>query len=518
MSGLYDEVLVALHGIWRRRWLALAVGWAIAMLGWFVIGLIPNTYKSEAHVQVESQSLLNDKIGINPADRARSIDAVRQSLTSTANLEQIVRGTDLAKRVKSDRDVASKVTALQRSITIVAQGDNLFQLGATASEAGLSDRQNAQLAHAIVQKLIDQFVAGNRRDANQETGQSLQFLDTEIAKRGAALAEAEGKRAAFEAKYLSGLPGTGSVGDRVATARGELVRVESDLAAAQSALAAVNGQMAATPAETRTAGVVVPGTAAQGSSRVATIEGQIAEGQARGWTENYPDMVVLRGQLSRARSQGGGSTGTASRMAAGTSAPNPMYVSLRSMQAERQAAAGALAARKGQIEGEINRVLTLQSSSPQFASELSSVDGNYQAMKAQYDKLVADREDLRLRGQVQSQTSAVKITTIDGPTLPSGPATPNRPVLLTLVLIAAIGGGLGAAFGMGQVRTTYPTAARLEKASGLPVIGSISQVVRAPERQVQRQRLMQFAGGAAALVGFWVVLIAWDFIQRGLAA
>ena len=512
MGNIYDEALVALHGIWRRRWLALAVGWSIALLGWLVVSLIPNTYKSEARVQVQSQSLLPDKIGMSAADRNKSIESVRQTLTSVKNLEKVVRATDLALHVASDADVTSKATGLQKAITVVAQGDNLFQISATASEPGMSDAQNAKLSKAIVQKLIDLFVDGNLRDGRQETGQSLRFLDGEIAKRSAELAEAEGKRAAFEAKYLSGLPGTGSISDRVGTARAELSRIDADLAAANSALAAVNGQMAATPAETRTPGVMVGG----GASATAGIEGQIAEGQARGWTDSHPDMLALRQQLARARASGG--SGGGGRMSAGSSSPNPMYVSLRSMQAERQAAAGALAARKAQVEGEINRVQSLQSSNPEFTAEQSAVNDNYQVLKAQYDKLVSDREDLRLRGQVQTQTDAVKFTTIDPSSAPTAPSTPNRPLLLTLVLLAAIGAGVGAAFAKGQLQTTYATPARLEKASGLPVIGAISEVVRAPERVLRRKRLMQFGGGTAALVGMWVLLLVWEFIQRSMVA
>ena len=515
MGNIYDEVLIALHDIWRRRWLALAVGWAIALLGWLVVSLIPNTYKSQAVVQVQAQSLLPDKVGISALDRSKSIDTVRQTLLSAKNLEAVVRSTDLALHVTSDRDVASKAGTLQRGIMMVAQGDNLFQISATAAEAKLSNGQNARLAQAIVRKLIDLFVDGNLRDGRQETGQSLRFLDAEIARRSSALAEAESKRAAFDAKYLSGLPGTGSVADRVGIARAELARVEADLAAAQSGLAAINGQMAATPAETRTAGTMVGGSA--GPSRTAGIEAQIADGQARGWTDNYPDMIVLRGQLARARAQGGGG-GTAARMTPGSSTPNPMYVSLRSMQAERQAAANALAARKAQIEGEINRVATLQASNAEFSAEQGAIYGNYTALKAQYDKLVSDREDLRLRGQVQSQTDAVKFTIIDAPSLPSAPATPNRPLLLTLVLLVAIAGGIGAAFARGQLQTTYPTVARLEKASGLPVIGSIHEVVGASEQVLRRKQLVKFGGGAAAMVAIYALLLVWEFVERSLVA
>jgi polysaccharide biosynthesis transport protein len=508
VGNIYDEALVALHGIWRRRWLALGVGWGIALLGWLVVSLIPNTYKSEAKIYVQAQSLLPDKIGITPNEQKNSIETVRQTLTSVDSLQKVVRGTELAKRVSSDRDVADKAAALQNAITITSEQDNLFKISATASESGFSDAQNAKLSTAIVQKLIDLFVDGNLRDGRTETGQSLRFLDAQVEQRAAQLAEVEAKRAAFEAKYLNSLPGTGSLGDRVGQARSEMSRVDSDLAAAQSALAAVNGQMAATPAETRTPGTMVGG----GDSRVAQIQAQIADGQARGWTDNHPDMITLRSQLARARAQGSGG-GT---MSSGSSSPNPMYMSLRSMQAEKQATASALAARKAQLQGEINRVLTLQSSDPEFAAAQADLDRNYTALKAQYDKLVTDREDVRLRGQVQTQTDAIKFSVIDPPSAPRAPAAPNRPLLLTLVLFAALGGGIGAAFAFGQLKTTYPTASRLERASGLPVIGTITEVVGAPERILRKKRMTQFAGGAAALVAVWALLMVVEFVQRSM--
>lgn len=510
MGSLYDEVLVAMHGIWRRRWLALAVAWGIGLLGWLIIGLIPNTYKSEAKVFVQAQSLLPDKAGISPNEQKQSIETVRQTLTSVDNLQKVVRGTDLALGVANDRDIADKAAGLQKSIKILSTQDNLFEISATASEGSLSDAANAKLAKAIVQKLVDLFVDGNLRDGRVEAGQSLRFLDAQIQQRAEQLAQVEAKRASFEAKFLSSLPGGGSIADRIGLARSEMSRVDSDLAAANSALSAVNAQLSATAAST-----VIPGTmVGGGDSRLAQIQGQIADGQARGWTDAHPDMVVLRGQLARARAQ----PSAGPRMSAGGSSPNPMYITLRSMQAEKQATASALAARKSQIEGEINRILSLQASNPEFTAEQTAIDRDFQALKAQYDKLLTTREDVRLRGQVQTQTDAIRISVIDPPTAPRVPEAPNRPLLLSAVLLLALGGGIGAAFAHGQLKTTYPTATRLERASGLPVIGSITEVVRADERALRRKRCVQFAGGAVALVGVWALLMVVEFVQRSMVA
>lgn len=506
MGELYNELLIAAHGVWRRRWLALGVAWSIGLLGWLVISLIPNTYKSSATVFVQAGSLLSDKVGISSADQRQDIDTVRQNLVSQGNLETIVRTTDLAKHVASDRDVADKAAALQKAITITSTQDNIYQIATSVSESGLSDAGNARLARQITAKLIDLFIAGSAQGGRVETGNSLQFIDAQIEQRGQQLAEVEGKRAAFDAKYLSSLPGTGTVADRLGQARMELARVESDLSAANSALAAVNGQLGGTPATTST-----PGVASDGG-RVAQLQGQIADGQARGWTDSHPDMIALRAQLARARAMGAGG------YVGGSSTPNPMYMSLRSMQAERQATASALAARRAQLQGEIGRVLALQSSSPEFSAEQTAIDRDYQALKTQYDKLVADREDLKLRGQVQTQTDAIRANVIDPPSMSAVPSSPNRPLLLTGVLIVAIGAGVGAAFAFGQLQTTYPTAGRLAKASGLTVLGSISEVVPAAARTMRRKRLVQFAGGAGAFVGLYAVLMIVEFVQRGLVA
>ena len=129
MNGLYDEVKVALHAIWTRRWLALAVAWAIAVLGWLMVSQIPNSYESRARVFVQMQRILPNAVGISAADQQKDVDTIRQTLVSAVNLEKVVRGTDLANTVSSDRDVADRVAGLQKAIKITAQQDNLFEIG-----------------------------------------------------------------------------------------------------------------------------------------------------------------------------------------------------------------------------------------------------------------------------------------------------------------------------------------------------------------------------------------------------
>ena len=60
--------------------------------------------------------------------------------------------------------------------------------------------------------------------------------------------------------------------------------------------------------------------------------------------------------------------------------------------------------------------------------------------------------------------------------------------------------------------------AKLEKASGLPVIGSISHVLTAAQRQIRKKRMRYFYAGFGGLFGAFGLLMAIEFVQRGMVA
>lgn len=513
MGSLWEEFRVALHAVWLKRWIALAVAWVVCLAGWLVVSQIPNQYESRARIMVQLRQMLPGQTQVDQLQQQKDLDRVRQTLTSAVNLEKVVRGTDLANTVATDRDVADRVAGLQKIIKITAQQDNLFEISATVANAGSSDAANAKLSRAIVQKLIDIFVEDNLSDDRETTGQSLQFLDQQISDRQKQLQELDAKRSNFEDQFLGTLPGTGSLSDRMSQVRSQLSQVEGDLAAANSELSAVNGQMSGISATVAGSG----GTASAGPARarLSAIQGQIAEARSRGWTDNHPDMIALRGQLSAA--QAAARNEPVSYSGGGGSA-NPLYLGLKAQQADKAARVAALQARRNQIQNDLNTFQQKMAASPEVATEQSTIDRDYQVLKDQYDKLLTDREQVKLQSQVQNTTDAVKFSVLDPPTAPRAPTAPNRPLLLTAVLIAGLGMGVAAAFAMGKLQTTFTTSGRLEKASGMPVIGSIGQVLTAKQIAFSKKRLQLFAGGAGALGVAYLALIGLEFVQRGMIA
>jgi len=506
MDGLYDQLRIALHQVWRRRWLAMAVAWGVAVLGWLVIALIPNSYEAKARLFVQMQSILPNQMGISPDERGNQLLRLKQTLTSNENLVRVVRRSDLNTLVASERDLSGVVSALRSRITITAQPDGALEIVANSNIPGFSNSQNARTAAATVQGLIDLFVEQNLSGDRRETGQSLQFLDEELRRREIALQEAEQRRVEFEQRFMGVLPGVGTIGDRMSAARVELANLDQQIAAAQGALNSMRGQLAATPQS-------LPGVgdgASTASGQIAMLEGQINQNLARGWTQSHPDIVHARAQIARLRpyaaaERRSGNTGGMS---------NPSYVSLRAMMAEREAQLGAATARRNQLQTDLAQLTSRQSTEPGLAAEQSRLTRDYEVLKQQYDTLLGNREQVRLRSDVQSRTSPLNIQVVEPPSVPRVPAAPNRPIFLTLVLIIAVGAGIAAAFVAGQLQTTFPTPQRLVQVTGLKVLGTVSEVVTRAERLRRRQRLYWLAGTGGALCASYVILIVIEFWQR----
>jgi capsular polysaccharide biosynthesis protein len=170
------------------------------------------------------------------------------------------------------------------------------------------------------------------------------------------------------------------------------------------------------------------------------------------------------------------------------------------------------------VQSEIATMTSQQISNPQVAAEQARINRDYDVLKQQYDKLLSDREELRLRGQVQTERSSIKFQVIDPPTTPRSPVAPNRPLLLFGVLLVGLCAGVAASFAVGQLRSTFATTASLERAMGLPVLGAISQTLTDSGRAQRRRRMKHFYAATGALCALFVLLLMVEFIQRGMVA
>lgn len=509
MNSIYEEVLAAIHSVWHRRWLALGVAWAVCLAGWLAVAMIPNSYESHARIFAERDDTLDTVVDLK-GKRTRDLERVRQTLTSSVNLEKVVRSTRIGEDATAPKDVEAAVLALAKDVKVVSQQDDLFEITAEAHNPNFSDAENAKLAQDIVQKLIDIFREENLSGSKTTMAESIAFLDQQLAERKKDLEVAEQKRMMFEAQHPELAQGGMGMFQRIEAARSQMRDVEADLAAAQSALASINGQLAGTPQTLPGMGPVGTGGARQA---LAQAQAELATMRARGMTDNHPDVITLKNQVAQLRQ-------AAAREPAGAAGgmPNPAYSSLLSIKTEREASIQALQSRRGALQADLAQLTSLGVNNPEVAAQAKDIGRDYDVLKQQYDKLLAQREQIALGTTIDAEGTSMKFSVVDPPTTPRSPVAPNRPLLLLGVLFAGLGAGVGVAFLIGQVRNSFATASKLEKALGLPVLGAISTTLTDNGRAKRRKQAKYFVAASAALAGLFVLLMAVEFIQVAMVA
>ncbi len=179
---------------------------------------------------------------------------------------------------------------------------------------------------------------------------------------------------------------------------------------------------------------------------------------------------------------------------------NPVYQNLRMSLSQADADMAEL---RGQISAQQGIVADLRSrvnAIPEIEAELSRLNRDYEVNKEQHDTLLQRLESARISQQADQNTDNVKFRIIQPPSVPAKPSGPNRPLLDSLVLLAALAAGVGIAVLLAQLHPTFSNRETLQRLSGVPVLGAISAAFREEFTPWYRRQPTLVAAAAGLLV------------------
>ena len=109
---------------------------------------------------------------------------------------------------------------------------------------------------------------------------------------------------------------------------------------------------------------------------------------------------------------------------------------------------------------------------------------------------------------MESNASVMDFRVIDPPTVPLAPNAPNRPALISMVMVLALGAGIGLALVLSQIRPTFSDEKRLRELSGLPVFGTVAMAWTEAQRSRRRKGLVAFLLSFVSLLSAYGTLVA----------
>jgi polysaccharide chain length determinant protein (PEP-CTERM system associated) len=457
---------------------------------------MPNDYQSSARVYVDTQSILRPLLAgmttLPPVDQ--QVTFMRRTLISRPNVERVMRMVDLDVKVKSVKDHEKMVDELMSKIQIAGtERDDIYTIS--------YNNPNPKLGKDVVQSLLTIFVEGSFGGKKQDSEKAVQFIDDQIKAYEEKLAAAENALKDFKIRNFGLLPRSGSdYGSKMADVADQLQAAKLEYLEAEQARNAIKRQIAGEDPVPVGEAVAEQSVNPELDGRIATLQKDMDKLRLQ-YTDSHPDVVATKRLIAQLEEQKKAEAKKLRRSDPGANY-SPMLQQMNVQLSVAEARVASMKARVDELQSRLNQVRSLSTAAPEVEAQLTQLNRDYQVNKGNYEQLVAKRDAAKLSGDLTSATDMLSFRVIDPPTAPLLPAGPNRPRLYSLVLVVALGAGLGIALLMSQIRPTFLSQSALRDVTGLPILGAIG-MNWTEEQKVRRKRRL-YALGVAVVMLFGV--------------
>lgn len=503
MDQVLQQILAYAKAAWHRRWWGVAVAWLVCVVGWTWVMMIPDRYEASARVYVDTQTLLKPLLtGLTVApDVSQQIKLMTRQLVSRPTLEKVARMTDLDVRAKTPEQTEKMLNGLASQISIADAGrENLYTIA--------YQDPNADLAKKVVQSLLTIFVETSLGKTRQDISSSQRFIEEQLQQYQQKLVEAENALTEFKRKNIGMMPGEGgSYYSRLSESAAQLRQAQLDQQEAVNRRNQLKRQLADEDPELAAAAAAAP-VSSELDARIQALQKQMDSLRLQ-YTDLHPDIQSTKRLIAQLEAQKQAEIAQRRADPAGSKIQNPVYQQLTIAIAEADATVSSLGARVAEYQRRYNELRNASNMIPQVEQEYTQLMRDYDVYRQNYDALLKRRESVTMSGEVESKTDTVDFRVIDPPFVPSQPAWPNRPLLLSLVTLGGLAAGVAVAFLLSQLRRTVTDRRALRELTGLPLLGAVSRVETDESRRRRRKGLLAYVaalGGLLAAYGGVMVL------------
>jgi polysaccharide chain length determinant protein (PEP-CTERM system associated) len=513
-----SQALPIIQMLWRQKWLAIGVAWLVCTAGWIAVAFIPTKYESSARIYLDADPLLTPLLHGLAADTdpTRHLDFLQRTLLSRPNLEQLVRLTDLDAAVTTPEQKDTLYQALTAGIEVRPITQNLMTISYRDHEP--------QEAKNVVQSLLTIFAEKTAGSSRSEMDSAQRFLDEEIASYRGQLRAAENRRAHLAQQYPDVVTDrapdapidASNAGSRLDQARAAVLKGKDDLADATTKRDSLSSQLASIPptlsVDRAPQVVVTGGRQSPDQARLEQLRTQLDTLRLK-YTDQHPDVIATRQEITQTEAEmkhpatGSGEAGDGSGKA---QIANAVYDQLKVRLVEAESAVASAQRRLTGAEDDQKRIERIAESVPGVLTQVQDLDRDYGVLKKNYSELVTRRQSAQIADNANTKTENIQFRIVDPPQLPLFPVAPNRPMLVSLVLLIGISSGLAAPILTAQLDRSFATINQL-RSLGIPILGSVTRLSLGVAKRREAMQLVGVCASAFVLIAVYGTLLALSF-------
>jgi uncharacterized protein involved in exopolysaccharide biosynthesis len=468
---------------------------------------------------------------------ARQIQYINQRVMTRSNLASIIEKFDLFKEERKYLPTLLLVPDVEKSMSIdiidVQQPNAAGQQVASTIAFKLGfEHETPETARAVANELVSLYMAENVRSRTEQTAQTSRFMDEEVERLDAEVRELETQIAKIKRDNEGSLPELMAFNMQVAqNLSNEIQEIDRQLQATRENKIMLDAELAKlSPVGT----TVLPDgkavTAPEDQLKALQTELAMLEGR---YSADHPDVLRTRRDLAAVKAQLGTNADlgdsaavladarmqlakarekygpehpevkTLERQVAALEAKpapargdvqlgslkadNPIYIQIRAQRETMESQERSLVAKQAELRTRRDAIERRAYRSSDVEKELSALYRRLQSATLSYQNAREKAFVSKMGQTMETQSKGERFSLVEPPDTPLLPSSPNRPVLLALLIVLVLAVGLGWPQVAESMDGSITSARALERVQGAPPIAEIPLIETAEDHKHVRK-------------------------------
>jgi polysaccharide chain length determinant protein (PEP-CTERM system associated) len=504
-----------LKGYWglilQRRYLALAVAFAVLSICTLASFIMPKVYESSSTVLIQRSTLINPLIqGVGVPDNGdNGLRTMQDVITSNDTISRVIKRLHMDSGDITSPKQLGLINSIKTNITVtVTSGggrgtSDLFKL----SYRGADPTNVRDVVNALVEEYIAETLGYRRSDASG----AFEFIQNQLSEYKTKLEESDKAITVFREKNPDIVPQTeGTVLTRMESFQTQKIdadiRIKELMYKADSLRKQLSGEKQLTVAMITTEG--------SPQARLNYLNSQLVILMTK-FTEKHPDILKTKAEiedLKRQIIQAKNSPHDASGIE--TSTINPIYQQLREDLGKTDAEIESLRARSSELMRQQQLAKGVLGGMPKEQEEWTKLQRDRTVYQHIYDDLLKKLETARVSNELELTDSGTKFKVVDAAILPVSPIKPDRVKLILFGIVLGIISGAGTVIGIDYLNHSFKNEDSIEASLKLPVLVSIPSVLIESDTIAMKQTDKKVLIAASVYLGLIVLLLLKEILQR----
>lgn len=525
-----------LDALKRRRKPALVIALSLLLLGGIAIFVWPNAYTSTAVILIEDPDIPPGLVPTTVTTFAsKQIQVINQRVMTRTNLAQIIEKFDLFPEERKYLPTLLLVPDVEKDMSIDVvdvqqQGAGGQQVTATIAFKLGFQHKNPATAQQVANELVSLYLAENVRSRTEKTAETSQFMQAEVDRLDTEVKDLESQIATIKHDNEGSLPELMTFNLQLITALdNDIGEIDRQIQSLRENKIMLDASLAAiSPIATTVTPEGKPVSSPQ--EQLKALQTELARLEGR-YSPEHPDVLRVRRDLEAVRAQLGadisldqnnasliqarldlakarGSYSADSpqvqqaerlvqslearaaeprRAGMGRMEPdNPVYIQIRAQRETLDSTERSLIAKQAELRARRAETERKMLKSSGVERDLGGLMRRYQTAAFSYQNARERLVTAKMGQSLETQSKGERFTLVEPPDRPLLPSSPNRPVLLALLIVLVLAAGLGWPQVAESMDEAIHSARAVERVQGAPPIAEIPLIETAQDRKSER--------------------------------